>query len=517
LSNIHQTESNKIHKFSFLYINCSKDFWIFVIIALSLLLRLICINSTSLLVEEAYYWNYAQHLDFGYLDHPPMVALLIKLSTLVFGTNEFGVRCCSLICWSIACVFSFKLTNLILEGAGRYAVMLLSILPFFFLHSLIITPDLPLIACWSLALYALFKALILHKSSSWYLAGLAIGLGLLSKYTIVLLGAATIAYMCITPNARFWFKRREAYVCALIAMLCFTPVIYWNANHHWASFAFQSTRRFDSPHVFSLPELIGLLLLFLTPIGVMGLYTLCFKKMTISSLHSPSKKFLCTFTLIPLLFFGVFSCSHAIKFNWIGPSLLATIPWLAILIQQSLKTTHPRWAEGWKMTALLLLIGYFGVIFNLITGTPNIVYQALFTKYIAWDDLTHQINLLASEASQHLSLPTMIVPLDTYGVSSELAFYQAKLIAQGKITQSYPVIGQHIFGKESLMYRYWSTQEPLIGRVVLVISNNIDQFKEPGIINRTQAISPIQNIMSHSPWLGSSVLPYYYQVVKMKK
>lgn len=469
------------------------------------------------MVEEAYYWNYAQHLDFGYLDHPPMVALLIKLSTLVFGTNEFGVRCCSLLCWAITCVFSFKLTNSIFEGAGRYAVMLLSILPFFFLHSLIITPDLPLIACWSLALYALFKALVLNQSSSWYLAGLAIGIGLLSKYTIVLLGAATIVYICITPNARFWFKRMEAYVCALIAMLCFTPVIYWNATHHWASFAFQSTRRFESAHVFSLPELTGLLLFFLTPIGVMGLYTLCFKKTTIPSLHLSSKRFLCTFTLIPLLFFSVFSCSHAIKFNWIGPSLLATIPWLAILIQQSLKTAHRRLAKGWQVTALLLLIGYFGVIFTLITGTPNIVYQALFTKYIAWDDLTEQVNRLASEGSHHLSLPTMIVPLDTYGISSELAFYQAKSIAQGKSAQSYPVIGQHIFDKESLMYRYWSPQEPLTGRVLLVLSNNIDQFKEAVLIDRTQAISPIQTIMSHSPMLGSSVLPYYYQFVKMKK
>lgn len=58
-----------------------------------------------LLVEEAYYWNYAQHLDWGYLDHPPMVAVLIKACTFLFGTNEFGVRSASLFCWFISAFF----------------------------------------------------------------------------------------------------------------------------------------------------------------------------------------------------------------------------------------------------------------------------------------------------------------------------------------------------------------------------------------------------------------------------
>ena len=54
----------------------------------------------NLYPEEAYYWNYAQHLDLGYLDHPPMVAWLIHLGTTVFGNTERGCgwrRSCSLV------------------------------------------------------------------------------------------------------------------------------------------------------------------------------------------------------------------------------------------------------------------------------------------------------------------------------------------------------------------------------------------------------------------------------------
>ena len=160
---------------------------VFILVAISFLIKLLCIGTNNLLVEEAYYWNYAAHLDIGYLDHPPMVAVLIKLSTLLFGLNEFGVRMPSILCWIITAFFSMKLTELIKPQATPYALFLLAILPFFFLHSLVITPDIPLIACWSGALYFLYRALVLHQATAWYAAGVWLGLGLLSKYSIVLL------------------------------------------------------------------------------------------------------------------------------------------------------------------------------------------------------------------------------------------------------------------------------------------------------------------------------------------
>ena len=93
------------------------------IIALSILLKLACIGVNDLLVEEAYYWNYAQHLDFSYLDHPPMVAVLIKLSSMLFGLSEFSVRFPSLLCWILTAIFNVKLTRLISPNAGTYALL----------------------------------------------------------------------------------------------------------------------------------------------------------------------------------------------------------------------------------------------------------------------------------------------------------------------------------------------------------------------------------------------------------
>lgn len=272
-----------------------------LIILISLFIRLYYINSSDLLAEETYYWNYSAHLALGYLDHPPMVGLLIKLFTSLFGTHEFGVRIAAIFCWMLTAFFSYQLTNLIKPKAGLYAITLLAILPFFFIHSLVITPDIPLITCWSAALYYLYRALVQNNRTAWYVAGLWLGLGMLSKYTIVLLGLATLIYMLYTPSARKWFIRKEPYLCVLITLLLFTPVIYWNATHNWVSFAFQTTRRFQATSSFTLHQLLGLLIVFLTPIGVFELFALFSKKnINAAELDKKTQAFILIFALTPI-------------------------------------------------------------------------------------------------------------------------------------------------------------------------------------------------------------------------
>lgn len=485
-----------------------------IIVALSLLIRLLCIGSNELLAEEAYYWNYSAHLDIGYLDHPPMVGLLIKLFTLIFGTNEFGVRFASIVCWLGTALFSFKLTNLMKQGAGVYAVMLLAILPFFFVHSLVITPDIPLILCWAAALYYLYRVLVLDHAYSWYGAGLWLGLGMLSKYTIVLLGLATLVYMVMVPQARKWFWKKEPYACLILTALLFTPVIYWNATHDWASFAFQGSRRLKATSSFTFHQLLGLLAVFLTPLGLLGLWAL-FRKNTAQThaLNVRSNYFIQIFTLVPLLVFSVFSMSHAIKFNWIGPSLLGIVPWLAILM---MGREASKLRMGWFITAFLLLLIYTLMIVCIISGRPVDVNKELFSKYISWSDLTRQTHAIAVKAEQQFQTPPLIVPLDLYNVSSELSFYQAKFLAQGIIPKTYKIIGRDAFGHDSLMYRYWSKNEPIKNKLLLLISENSQDLNAEEVSMRVVEKSAITERWAHSQGVGGMIRKYYYKVVQMK-
>lgn len=487
--------------------------YLFLIIGVSLVIHILCMTSTVLIVEEAYYWNYAQHLDFSYLDHPPMVALLIKISTAVFGTNEFAVRMTSLICWMLMAFFSYKLTDAINHGAGPYALMLLAILPFFFLQSLVITPDMPLLVCWSATLYCLYRTLILNESNYWYAAGIWLGLGMLSKYTISLLGPATLFYMITVPTARAWFKRKEPYACALIAALIFTPVIYWNATHEWVSFIFQSSRRFTSTSPIRLHYLLGLSFIFLTPMGVLALWELM-KKNTpgVFNISVNTKQFITIFLWIPWGFFALFSLNHHVKFNWIGPIYLAFIPWLAVLI-----VNIPKKRTIWLKTSVFLLACYCAILLAINYNKSEAVQQKLFKDMIAWNTLTKQFHDLARQIEAETKLSPTFVPLDNYHIGSELAFYQAKSLAQGTTIKTYPIVGAHIFGGNSLMYRYWSKKEDYLGKPLILISTSPKSFENLKLNQYVIKQSAPKKIWSISQGQGIASNPYYYKVVQMAK
>ena len=229
----------------------------FGVVAYVLALRLLYLGLPELLQEEAYYWNYAKHLDIGYLDHPPMVAWTIWVSTRLLGDSEFAVRIGAFVWWFVAAGFSFALTKSFFDrSAALFALLLLSIAPFFFMSGFVMTPDAPLTAFWSGALYFLSRALIDERRQAWWGAGVCIGLGMLSKYTIVLLWPATLMFLLVNRRLRSTLSRPEPYLAVLIAGLLFAPVILWNANHEWVSFAFQGPRRVQEPFQFSTHKLL---------------------------------------------------------------------------------------------------------------------------------------------------------------------------------------------------------------------------------------------------------------------
>lgn len=220
---------------------------VMAVVGYVVLLRIVYQGSIDLIPQEAYYWNYAQRPALGYLDHPPMVAWLIWLGTSVFGDTEFGIRIGATLSWMATAFFVFRFANNLFGRTPAFlSLLLLSILPFFFGIGMLMTPDAPLTAAWAGALYFLERALIGNREKAWLGAGMCIGLGMLSKYTIALLGPAAIVFLIIHPGSRRWFFTKWPYLCAILAAALFSPVIVWNATNDWASFHFQGSRRWGA-------------------------------------------------------------------------------------------------------------------------------------------------------------------------------------------------------------------------------------------------------------------------------
>lgn len=465
------------------------------LVAFAFLLRLVYITQVELLPEDAYYWNYAQHLDLGYLDHPPMVAWLIWLGTAICGDTQFGVRIGALCCAAVASLFAYRLTrNLFGEQSALVALVLMQILPFFFLAGMLMTPDAPLTATWAASLYFLERALLAGKGRAWLLAGVSIGLGLISKYTIAMLMPVAFLFVILDPPSRRWLLRWEPYAALVIALLLFSPVIIWNAQHEWASFAFQTSRRLAETPRFALHRLIISVLVLLTPTGLL---TLLVSRFT-GAISLPNEGegvrrswlFMRLATLVPLSVFAVFSLRHDVKIDWTGALWLGAVPALAASIvwfgsQEARGFRRWLWT-AWGPTAVCMLLIYAVGLHFLALGLPGVGYgRHLELVPVGWRDLGRQVNELAAEIRRASGKDPLIVGMDRYELASELSFY-LPASERGAIT------GRNLFGQNGLMYGRWASSLSVEDRPLLLVAWDPHDFSDELTGGYVAALGPVQ-------------------------
>ena len=399
-----------------------------------IVLRLLFVGQVDLLPQEAYYWNYSQHLDIGYLDHPPMVAWLIWAGTTMVGDNEFGVRIAAWLGWFATALFSFSLTQRLFgKSAAFVSLLLVATLPFYFATGFFMTPDAPLVVAWAGALYFLERTLLGNRPSAWWGVGICIGLGLLSKYTIALLAPATLVFVLVDAQARMWLKRPEPYFAAAMVLLIFSPVIYWNLENEFASFAFQGVRRMRGTLEFSLPTLIANAVVLLTPVGLIAAAAALWARRRHESAGTADEnlrrisRFILVFTLVPLAVFIAFSLARGAKLNWTGPLWLATLPAISaavVSVTERSSAFASTMRRAWIPTVAVSLVIY-GLLLNyLVLGIPGVGYAVnLPNAPVAWSEFGQEAADLELEVMQATGNEPLMIGLDTYDIASELAFY----------------------------------------------------------------------------------------------
>ncbi len=462
-----------------------------------LILRLAFMGVINLFPEEAYYWNYAQHLDIGYLDHPPMVAWLIWLGTHLLGNREIGVRFPALICWLMASFFMYRLgKNLFGKTAAFITLMFFAVLPIYFGIGFIMTPDAPLYAAWAGSLYFLERVLADKQAKAWFGVGICMGLGMLSKYTIALLLPATALYVLLDKESRSWFFRPELYLALGCAFLLFSPVLIWNARNDWVSFAFQGTRRWSGPFNFSLHHLLANVAVLLTPVGVIGLIGTLAPEWLKTCLSQkeirPHRQWLFSllFAFIPFSVFLFYSLQDKPKLNWTGPVWLAVLPILAYSIfagtGNQLTDRFARFSvKLWRPTIVILLLFFGGGLYYLYTGLPGLPPVENMSLPVAWKEMGKEVQTLKQEVRTETGNDPVIVGLGAYFISSELSFY----LPGGNIPGH--VSGQHLFGMRSVMWKYWAPASAVTGRAIMLIGFQPDQLSNKILEESFERLAPI--------------------------
>jgi len=467
-------------------------------LAYVLVLRLVFMGLVNLIPEEAYYWNYAQHLDLSYLDHPPMVAWLIWLSTSVLDKSEFSVRLPAFICWIIAALFMFRLTlNLFDRTTAFRSVLLLAVLPIYFGLGFFMTPDAPLCAAWAGSLYFLERALLSQKHRAWWGVGVCMGVGMLAKYTVALLGLGTLIFVLIDHQSRRWLFRPEPYLAAIIVVTFFTPVLVWNMRHDWVSFMFQGPDRWTATPKFSLHVLIGSFFLLLTPTALFGIVKVLLPQSVAratgsyqSSAESRRYLWILTFTLAALSVFLIYSVRHQTKLNWTAPIWLAAMPLLAWdmvprpgEIAGSLAKLIRR---SWMPTIIGLLIIHGASFYYISLGLPGAGPVSTKRLFGPWRLLGEKVEAIETVVEAETKSQLIVVGMDRNFISSELSFYDL-VDNDGAMNTG----GPHFFGGRSLMWAFWLPAPAALGRNFLMIDFDRQRLGDPSLGQYFDATSDV--------------------------
>ena len=195
----------------------------------------------DLCADEAEYWAWSRRLDWCYLAKGPLIAVVIRLGTALFGDLSLAltgtlmpaVRLPAVIFGALTAWGVFRLAERASGSAraGLYAILLTLAVPLFRVGGLLMTIDTPLLCCWTWATLWAYRALADGRRLGWLLAGLLAGVGVLAKYTMLAFPASVGFYLLVSPRHRRQLLRPGFWLMGGLCGLGMVPIIAWNAAH----------------------------------------------------------------------------------------------------------------------------------------------------------------------------------------------------------------------------------------------------------------------------------------------
>ncbi|MQB46542.1 glycosyltransferase family 39 protein [Rhizobium sp. ICMP 5592] len=390
----------------------------FVIAALTLF-RLWATAQFDLVPDEAYYWLWSRVPSAGYYDHPPMIAWWIWISTHIFGSTVFGVRALAVVSVFVTSMAVYGIAEELFDDAriARMAAIWLNAMLLVGLAVIFATPDAPSTMFWALTLWVLAQLRRTENPRLWLMIGLLAGLGCVSKYTNLFLGPGILLWLVIDPKARPWRSSPWTLLGGGVALLAFSPVLIWNADHGWISFAKQFGRLADR-HAglsFFAEFLAGQL-------GLLNPVIAIFVGIAIWHLSREPRKIISsplTFLILlngPIIAYMIFHALHdRVHANWLAPAYPALAILAAAAANRASGVTHLRRLSYWvtpvgiglSSLVLLCFATPFGKHFPWGSPADNV---------LGWREFSAQI-----EDTRQRSGAGWIATTD-YGLTGELAF-----------------------------------------------------------------------------------------------
>jgi undecaprenyl-diphosphatase len=386
----------------------------------------LALGGLDLSPDEAHYWEWSRRLDLSYYSKGPLVAYLIRALTATFGDSALGIRLGAVLLSIAGSLAIYRLGSRAFADprVGLLAVVGLQLTPLFWAGSLLLTIDPPFLVAWVVALLCLHRALRDGSAAAWLGAGLAVGLGLLAKYTMLFVLPGLLLYAWRAPEARRQLRRPVAWAAAALALAAFTPVVAWNVGHGWVSARHVASQgrgggfEWDEPLAF-----LGSQLLVLSPLvaGLLGWALWVGIREGLVRGREPYR-FLVAFAAPILGFYAVVSLQGKVQANWAA----AAYPPLAVMAAGALLERRARLDETGRRAQTRLLAAAAGcalvlVVLGHLIGALDLPRRLDPTVRLrGWEELGSAVT--AAWRTMPDPARTFVVS-DRYQITSELAFY----------------------------------------------------------------------------------------------
>lgn len=378
-----------------------------VCILIVLKILLVHFAGIELHFDEAQYWEWSQQLDWSYYSKGPLIAWLIALSESLFGHGEWQVRIFAWIAHGLFLILIFYFTKAVWQrrSAAWWAVIIALTTPVYFTIGLVMTTDIFVLLFWTWGLWVLYSVYVENRPRAWYQAGLAVGIGGLTKLSIGLLPFFTGILTIFRPEWRRQLANPHLWASLLLVLVCMLPVLIWNANHDWVMFRHEGGHiGHESWSILRALNFVGGQWIALSPI-ISILLVMAVWRWPAQSQY----QLIWLVSITCLAFFIVKSGSAKVQINWPAPCYIGLLVLFAGHVNFFGPVKKSLLIAGLSSSVLLMLLSYFPSW----SGIP--VDQDPFKKTKLWNQPINQISGAVGNIDFILT--------HNYHLAGELAFY----------------------------------------------------------------------------------------------
>lgn len=375
------------------------------------------LSVVDLFYDEAQYWTWARDLAFGYYSKPPLLAWLLAGTRQVCGDAEWCVRAPAPLLYaatSLAVYFTARL--LYDERTGFWAAVLTALTTGVVFSARIISTDVPLLLFWTLGLLAYLHLLIAPCWRWAVVLGLALGLGLLSKYAMIYLLPGMLLAAIVSPRARAIFREPHVWAALGLGALVVMPNILWNASHSFMTFRHTGDLVLGEqfrPNIGRVLEFFGAQFGVFGPV-VFAVMIAATIKLRTTELIAQDRLMVCFF-VVPVVLITLIAVGVHTYANWASVSAIAGL----ILTAGLLLRTGRR---GWLVASLVLGVALQALLLVTDTVATQIALPLLkkpnpYSRTLGWKAYAERVGQLAGE----IGAPSIVS--DDRGEVAALRYY----------------------------------------------------------------------------------------------